>query len=299
MPLESAPRHAGSRASAGTWGRRTLWGSAALLMALVAWHVVGIQGLIVPVRVSESSMAPGLLGEHAVVRCPVCERRFPVELFDASGADLRTVCPRCGTLHRLTAPLAVRRGERVLINRWARYRPERLRWQTVAVRNPADARRIGWSSGSLVCPAKRLNLRHGDVYVDGTLQAKSLAEFRQLTVPVFDTLGTRPLTPVPAWTRWQPRSGTTPGDSSRHGYVSDRTDDGSWSWLAFQGCDLPGQPSFRGTARRRLSLQPIAFAAAVSRARSVVAVRTVQGFTRDKLPVACTVAARRPGGLGC
>jgi signal peptidase I len=159
-----------------------------LLIALViGWLLVDtwqVEGIVVPVLVPSGSMAETLLGVHRDLVCEDCGFRF------ACGSDFPpltggSVCPNCG--HR-GADLAGEpdvEGDRVLIDKSTfRVRPPRP-WEVVAFRHPGRA--------SLICvkrvvglPGETIEICHGDVYVDGRIRRKTLAEQRAVAVLVHD-----------------------------------------------------------------------------------------------------------------
>jgi signal peptidase I len=212
-----------------------------LLCAALALRLSGIRGLVRPLRVYESSMAPSLMGEHVVLRCPACLRDYAVEPLDFSAADRRSVCSRCGTLHEPDAAILGHRGQRVLIQ--SRWLPpiEQLRWRTIAMRHPEV--RDDWLVKRVVgLPGETVELRGGDVLVNGRRVAKSLDEFRRLAIPVCDTRELSVDGAAAAWRRWQPTAEASAWSAQRTAYTSDpQRADGTWSWLAFQPTDLAGR----------------------------------------------------------
>ncbi len=90
-------------------------------------------------------------------------------------------------------------------------------------------------------PGESVEIEFGDIYANGSLQSKSLQEFRQIAVPVLDTTSTSGGAANAAWQRWRPRHDSPPGWRWERGtYVGCAGIDGLWSWLDFQGCDSPG-----------------------------------------------------------
>ena len=79
-----------------------------------------------------------------------------------------------------------RPGDRVLVDRLRWLGAGRAAWEVVALDCPDDAGRNCASSASSGCPAKRIEIRDGDVLVDGHVARKSLAEQRAVAVLVHD-----------------------------------------------------------------------------------------------------------------
>ena len=84
-------------------------------LALRTWVV---EGLIVPVTVAGSSMAPTLRGPHYEVSCPNCH--FPLvcdaEVFPT---PISARCPNCGLSVEIPAQAQAKRGQRVFVDRAA------------------------------------------------------------------------------------------------------------------------------------------------------------------------------------
>jgi signal peptidase I len=90
------------------------------LVALVA-HTWFLMGLVVPVTVAGSSMAPTLSGPRRVFRCEACQQVFAVgvdQLPHQLPDDEIAACPDCGEWSR-PAGSGVLRGDRLLIDRTA------------------------------------------------------------------------------------------------------------------------------------------------------------------------------------
>lgn len=145
-----------------------------LVFALVlrTWLVLG---LIEPVTVAGSSMAPTLRGAHVTVSCERCGHQFFVD------GDLQTrvaECPGCGYSMNSVEGLPVQRGDSLVINRMAfEWRMPR-RWEPVVFRSPDDGELTVKRVVGL--PGETIQLRAGDVWIDGQVATKTLAEMRAL-----------------------------------------------------------------------------------------------------------------------
>lgn len=166
--------------------RLSLWASRAILL-VACWLIVRtwiVVGVVVPLVVPSGSMAPTLLGVHRNVVCADCGLRF------ACGADQRSlaavaICPNCGSMTNDWGTSPELAGDRVLIDRAAFAWRSPQRWEVVAFRHPHDAR--------LICvkrvvgrPGEAVQIRDGDVYIDGQLQRKTLEQQRAMAVLVHD-----------------------------------------------------------------------------------------------------------------
>lgn len=168
-------------------GFRTIHGAirlgvATVTLALVlrTWFVIG---LIAPVTVSGSSMAPALVGPHYAVRCPVCEAVVRVSA-DSVPNTGQLVCPYCEDSQIHIAGTRRQYGTRLWIDRTAYQWREPRRWEVVVFRGLGNDHRQG---GSQLCtkrvvglPGEQVELADGDVVIDGHVQTKSLAEQRAL-----------------------------------------------------------------------------------------------------------------------
>ncbi|MCL4193158.1 MAG: hypothetical protein KJZ87_15585 [Thermoguttaceae bacterium] len=142
-----------------------------------------IEGLFSSYRVTSGSMAEALRGPHFDVTCRECGFRF------ACGSDIkplrrRAVCPNCAAENDL-AGRPVAPGDRMLVLKsvftfgWPR------RWQVVAFRDPQQATRL-LVKRVVGLPGETVWILDGDVYVDGRIARKSLAQQRALAVLVHD-----------------------------------------------------------------------------------------------------------------
>jgi signal peptidase I len=138
-----------------------------LALMLRTWLVMG---LIEPVTVAGSSMAPNLRGPHVEVMCEKCELQFDIGAeFDTTSVE----CPRCRTRQILSDTPAIERGDRMVIDRTAfQFRTPR-RWEPVVFRSPADGELTVKRVVGL--PGEEVRLQNGEVLIDGKLAMKDLA----------------------------------------------------------------------------------------------------------------------------
>lgn len=147
--------------------------------------------------IETGSMAPCLVGWHWRATCPSCGNSFAV---DGKSAGGRAVCPNCGE-----RGLAVEKGPRndgdhLLVSRTAFAWRAPRRFEVVVFRNPnkpaqAYVKRVA------ALPGERLEIRDGDLFVDGRIQAKDYSTQRGMRIPVYDH-DCRPSASDP---EWQPR----------------------------------------------------------------------------------------------
>jgi signal peptidase I len=159
------------------------------LHAIVGLAVLGIlvhawllQGLMVPVVVTSGSMAPHLLGPHRQWVCATCGHTFECDwelLSHAVGLN----CPNCGTACD-TSEGVDRPGDRVLVDRSAFLWRSPRRWEAVVFHAAEDP--------STLCvkrvaglPGESVQIREGDVFVNGAIARKSVADQRDTAIGVY------------------------------------------------------------------------------------------------------------------
>jgi signal peptidase I len=134
--------------------------------------------------VPTGSMAPTLLGEHRDVICPRCGLRFAVGL-DDNGPPDGLVCPNCGLDDLRSAQASDSAGDRLLVQKHLfSLRPPR-RWEA-AVFYLDEAPGQAFVKRIVGLPGESVSLRGGDVYIDGRIARKSLAEQRAMRILVYD-----------------------------------------------------------------------------------------------------------------
>ena len=140
-----------------------------------------------PFGVPTGSMAPALLGNHREAYCPRCD--FRVVVGDAgpatqAGRRDRCRCPNCGQSVDLAAAAAIP-GDRLLVDKTVFHARLPRRWELVVFRCRADGFKP-YVKRVVGLPGERLEVADGDVYADGRLLRKSLAQVRETRVAVFD-----------------------------------------------------------------------------------------------------------------
>ena len=286
------------------------WCVCLLLLAAIlqTWF---LDGLLSPYRITGGSMAGTLLGRHRDVPCADCGYTFSCDT-DVLPAAARAVCPNCGyAANDMGASLPDLPGERVLIDRSAfLLRPPR-RWEVVAFRwtQPADAILVKRVVG---LPGESIDIRNGDVYVDGRIQRKNLSQQHALAVLAHDAdfEPTREPKPPP---RWRAESAGSRWTSAGGRFIHTAgPDDEPIDWLAYHHWQrLAGDDgSVRETPvtdicgynqwqpRREEDVHAVAdlmlsFRLAEATGRGVLAVRVTDG--RDDFEVRLRFDEDRPG----
>jgi len=170
---------------------------AAVGLVLRTWC---LEGLFIPFSVPSGSMADTLRGIHREVACVDCGHRF------ACGADVhpvgrRAVCPNCGCAENDLRGSPNVAGDRLLVDKSSfSVRPPR-RWEVVAFRHPERPGEVHVKR-LVGLPGESVQIRDGDVYIDGKIQRKTLPQQRAVAVLVHDANSTPKASPGLSL-RWQ------------------------------------------------------------------------------------------------
>jgi len=157
-------------------------------------------------------MAEALCGPHWLITCRDCRLPFRCGT-EYPPSQYLAMCPNCGCPD-LPLDTALRvPGQRVLIDRGARVLGGLRPWQVVAVRPPDDAPPLSVKRLVAAGPG-RLEIRDGDVFVDGHIRQKSLAQLRELRLLVHDDRYRSPL-----GNRWQPGADDSHWTTTPAGYA--------------------------------------------------------------------------------
>lgn len=160
-----------------------------VLLAAALARCAFLLGVWRPVRVVGGSMAEALYGPHWAVTCRDCGCPFRCGVEYPPPQDDVT-CPNCGSEVNRVTGRAVESGQRVWIDRWPALTHRLQPWQPVAFHPPGEPgsdepdsltvkRLVARGPG-------RVSLQDGDVYLDGRLQQKELAQLRDVRVLVYD-----------------------------------------------------------------------------------------------------------------
>ena len=153
--------------------------SLALAVFLVRSFVV--EGYII----STGSMAPYLLGFHKQVVCPECRMPFavgvPVEVDAETNGPV--TCPNCGQIHIDLSFVPRNEGDQLLVQKFAYlFRPPK-RWEVVVFQNPNQPTQA-YVKRVIGLPGEEVQVRAGDVWVNGELARKNLAEQRSTRIVI-------------------------------------------------------------------------------------------------------------------
>ncbi len=104
---------------------------------------------------------------------------------DESGRAGQPVCPNCGLELWDQKPGVPCSGDRLLVQKYLFDLRAPRRWEAVVFQNPADPSQA-YVKRVVGLPNESVLIRGGDIYIDGTIARKTLAEQRALRVLVYD-----------------------------------------------------------------------------------------------------------------
>ena len=167
------------------WRRQSLlFFFSGLLFGLAIVCILFWQGIVTPNRIASGSMVPTLRGFHFVVVCEDCEFSFQCDATRAPETG-EAVCPNCGFPGNPLRPQQLRRGQRVVIDRFPYLLRMPRRWDVVAFQDPlapadtAVKRVVG-------LPGETIAIRQGDLFLDGHIVPKPIDVQRSMAVLVHD-----------------------------------------------------------------------------------------------------------------
>jgi signal peptidase I len=136
-----------------------------LCIAALVLHTWLAMGLIVPVTVAGSSMAPTLVGPHQEFHCNRCDATFSVGL-DEIELILATECPHCASRSVAAQDSRVWLGDRLVIDRTAYTFRAPRRWEVIVFRSPAETSEF-CIKRVVGLPGEAVSLVDGDVWING------------------------------------------------------------------------------------------------------------------------------------
>jgi len=141
--------------------------------------------------IETGSMAPGLYGWHRKATCPQCGWSFAIGVARTDG-DLEAVCPNCDhaeipvpAISAETGHSTNTAGDRVMVHKWAFDQHPLRRWEIAVFRNPQRMTE-NYFKRIVGLPGETVQIRDGDLYINGKIARKSLTTQRQMRIPVFD-----------------------------------------------------------------------------------------------------------------
>jgi signal peptidase I len=195
-----------------------------ILFALIA-KVWFVQGLTAPFVVASGSMAPALLGPHRIWHCSACRHDFCCLAESLPAPGSMAVCSNCGARQAVEQGMD-REGDRVLIDRSSFVWRAPRRWETIVFRDPRQA--TAWCVKRVVgLPGEVVEIRGGDVVVDGRVAAKDESTLQAMAISVHDA--------IPKDRRWQAMAGGS-WEPGTHGALYRRlaSPDTEIDWLTYR-----------------------------------------------------------------
>ena len=174
-PSAASPRPRLARSAVRVLGESAI--VALVLLALVRTWLIDFRA------VDGSSMAETLLGPHVDIKCPDCGWNFAAGVEGAESVGRPAVCSNCGSTGASIDTATSRTGDGVLIARAGFLFRQPRRWEVVAFRAPNDLGQVCVKRVAGL-PGERIEILDGDVYADGQIIRKSLAEQRALAITV-------------------------------------------------------------------------------------------------------------------
>ncbi len=160
--------------------RQTVEFLVSLCLCLMLFRTFAAEAYIVPT----GSMAPTLLGLHKEVTCTNCRFRFVLGM-DERGRSGRAVCPNCGQHETDASASIASSGDRLLVQKYLFDIRGPRRWE-VAVFQSQNEPNQAYVKRVVGLPGEMVQVRGGDLYINGRIARKSLAELRAIRQLVYD-----------------------------------------------------------------------------------------------------------------
>jgi signal peptidase I len=134
--------------------------------------------------VPTGSMAPTLLGFHKELTCPNCGFPFVVGT-DDQGQSGRAVCPNCGQDGLSQVDAIDCNGDRLLVQKFLFDIRRPHRYEVAVFNSPVEPDQA-YVKRVVGLPGEAVQITDGDLYIDGRIARKTLAEQRAMRILVFD-----------------------------------------------------------------------------------------------------------------
>lgn len=164
--------------------RQAIHTAVAALLLVLAGRTFFVAGVLVPLRVGGSSMAPGLKGAHWRFDCGACGAALDVGA-DQLPPQPAIACPRCFAPTIDATHGDARPGDLIFVDRRIRGGASPARWDVVLAQQPEDASKL-CVKRVVGLPGERIALINGDVWANGRLLRKPLEAQRRLRLPVHE-----------------------------------------------------------------------------------------------------------------
>lgn len=148
--------------------------------------------------ISTGSMAPGLLGFHRRIHCPSCGYSFAFgvsfddsvdsgkgAIIEPSGPRRYATCPNCHQINIDVGGVPNSHGDQLLVLKHAYDLRHPHRWETIVFRNPASPEEA-YVKRVVGLPGEEIQVRNGDVFINGDLARKTWDQQLDMRIPVCD-----------------------------------------------------------------------------------------------------------------
>ena len=208
----------------------------AIAMAVAISRTWMIEGYVIPT----ASMAESLWGTHRRVVCHDCGWTFAVGYDARQRSATRAVCPNCGYTGNRLEGLSPTPGDRLLVWKTAYALRRPRRWEPVVFHSPEQPTTV-YVKRVVGLPGELVEIRGGDVYIDGQLARKPLAVQRAMALVVNDSRFRSPGL-MPRWRSDAPQSGWRSTVEGHFVYRPDRADETATLGAARPANDAPRPP---------------------------------------------------------
>lgn len=173
-------------------------------------------------------MAEAFYGPHFALACRECGFHFRCGT-EYPPTDERATCPNCGCAENEVDAAHPEPGQRVVIDRWSRVVHGVRPWQAIAFHAPHEPEQLTVKravAGAAGC----VEIRDGDIYLDGCIQQKSCDQFRALAILVHDDQYRSP-----RGNRWLPATAASRWKATSDGYTASppSATDSAIDWLCY------------------------------------------------------------------
>ena len=177
---DSTPEFADPPGGLRTLIRQTVEFLIVLILGITVFRSFAAEAYIVPT----GSMAPTLLGLHKEVTCANCRYRFILGM-DDRGRSARPVCPNCGQYAADSSDAVPSNGDRLLVQKFLFDLRSPRRWEVAVFQSTVEPTQA-YVKRVVGLPGETIQIRDGDLYVDGRIARKNLAAIRAMRQLVFD-----------------------------------------------------------------------------------------------------------------
>jgi signal peptidase I len=198
--------------------RRARWivaGVMLLIVCLVVLRTASVTGWWRIARIEGASMAETYVGSHYQVVCDDCRAPFRCDAPEPSIVT-RVTCPNCGYRNNSLNSEQLRRGDRVLLDRWFAQGRTPRRGEVIAIQSPQTGELR--TKRVVALPGESWAIRNGDLYINGEIARKTLQQFSDLKILVHDNnyqpTRTQGLPP-----RWQSETKSTGWQADGFGFA--------------------------------------------------------------------------------